>query len=89
MPTQKHTQSQLKQAYTIVTEHLSQQLLKAKENESIRLGSLGAFKKSECQMTSHLEKAYGETYVYYRINFKPFSKLKQALNNALEKKYRK
>ena len=82
-----YTQSQLKQAYSIVTEHLSQALLKAKVGESVRLGKLGSFKKTENQMTSYLASSQGQNYVYYRLLFKPFSHLKQELNQALEKKY--
>ena len=78
---------QLKAAYQIVSEHFSQALLKAKVGEPVRLGKLGSFKKSENQITSRLQNPKGQTYVYYRLLFKPFSQLKTELNQALEKKY--
>jgi hypothetical protein len=71
----------------MVSEHFSQALLKAQVGEPVRLGKLGSFKKSENQITSRLQNPKGQTYVYYRLNFKPFSKLKTELNQALEKKY--
>jgi len=83
----QYPQAQLKEAYSIVTEHLTQALLKAKVGEPVRCGALGSFKKTENQMTSYLQNEKGQRYVYYRLLFKPFSKLKQSLNQALEKKY--
>jgi hypothetical protein len=92
MPTKtNYTQSQLKQAYQIVTQDLFNLLVKAKADETIYLGARGAFgslKKSEGQVTSRLKNKAGDTYVFYRFKFTPSSKLKQALNQALEKKYR-
>jgi len=65
--------------------------VKAKTNETIYIGTLGSFgslKKTEGQMVSRLEgKSYGNTYAFYKIKFTMSSKLKQALNQALEKKY--
>jgi len=85
------TQKELKQAYQIVTADLFQRLVKAKTGKTIYLGTLGSFgslKKTEHQMTSHLEgKSYGNTYAFYRVKFTPSSKLKQELNQSLEKKY--
>lgn len=81
------TQAQLKQAYTLVTEHLAQALIKAQPNQTVRFGKLGSFKKTENQITSRLHNKKGIRYAYYRLLFKPFSGLKQELNQALEKKY--
>lgn len=88
MPTKtQYTQAELKKAYTLVTEHLAQALIKAQPNETVRLGKLGSFKKTENQITSRLHSKKGIRYAYYRLLFKPFSGLKQELNKALEKKY--
>ena len=87
----QYTEKELKQAYSLVTQDLFNRLIKAKNNETIFLGSRGSFgslKKTEHQMTSHMEgKSYGNTYAFYKFRFTPSSKLKQALNQALEKKY--
>jgi nucleoid DNA-binding protein len=84
---------EIKQAYRIVSEDLFQRLVKAKDNQTIHIGTLGSFgslKKSESQMTSHMKgKSYGKTYAFYRIKFKPSRRLKAELNKVLEKKYRK
>jgi len=87
MSKMNYPEKELKQAYTIVAEHLTQALLKAKVGEPVRCGTLGSFKKTENQITSYLQNEEGRQYVYYRLLFKPFSKLKQSLNQALEKKY--
>jgi hypothetical protein len=92
MPTPKtqHTEKEIKQAYSLVTQDLFTRLIKAQENETVFIGSRGSFgslKKSEGQTTSYLKKPRGEAYVFYRFKFTPASKLKQALNHALEKKY--
>ncbi|KLL04156.1 MAG: hypothetical protein MRECE_2c021 [Mycoplasmataceae bacterium CE_OT135] len=81
------TQAELKQAYTLVTEHLAQALLQAQPNQTVRFGKLGSFKKKENQITSRLHSKKGIRYAYYRLLFKPFKGLKQELNKALEKKY--
>ena len=83
---------EIKQAYQIVSEDLFSRLVKAKDNETIQigtLGSLGSLKKTEGLMTSHMKgnKSYGKTYAFYRIKFRPSSKLKSELNRVLEKKY--
>jgi len=82
-----YTPSQLKPAYQMVTEHFTQQLIQAPVNTPIRLGKLGSFKKTENQITSRLQNKKGIRYVYYRLLFKPYSALKQELNQALERKY--
>jgi len=91
MHTTQYTQKELKQAYQIVTADLFNKLIKAKNNETIQigtLGSLGSLKKTEGQMVSHMKgKSYGKAYVFNKIKFTMASKLKQALNQALEKKY--
>ena len=84
----QYTQKSLKEAYQIVTQDLFQRLVKAKVNEAIQIGTLGSFgslKKTECQQKCGWD---GNTYAYYRLNFRPAARLKQALNQALEKKYR-
>jgi len=88
MPTKtQYTPTELKKAYQIVTEHLSQALIKAAPNQTVRLGKLGSFKKTENQITSYLKSKKGIRYVYYRLLFKPFSQLKQELNKTLDRKY--
>jgi nucleoid DNA-binding protein len=93
MPKQNnpYTEKELKQAYSIVTQDLFNRLVKAKANQTIQIGTLGSFgslKKTEHQMTSHLEgKSYGNIYAFYKFRFSPSARLKQALNQALEKKY--
>ena len=88
MPTKtQYTPTELKKAYQIVTEHLSQALIKAAPNQTVRLGKLGSFKKTENQLTSYLHHKRGMKYVYYRLLFKPFSQLKQELNKTLDRKY--
>ena len=90
MPTKtQYTPTELKKAYQIVTEHLAQALIKASPNQTVRLGKLGSFKKTEHQLTSYLHHKRGMKYVYYRLLFKPYSALKKELNQALEKKYNK
>ena len=89
MPTKKYTLAELKRAYTIVTEHLAQELIKAQPNQTIRLGKLGSFKKTENQITSHLQNKKGIRYVYYRLLFKPYAALKTELNKTLNRKYNK
>jgi len=79
-----YTQSQIKQAYQIVTEDLFNSLLKAQDKETIRFGNLGRFKKSESLVRS---KKYGN-HIYYRISFHCFSKLKEAFHHQLSRKYR-
>ena len=84
----QYTQAQLKEAYTIATQDLFQRLVKAKPNEAIQIGTLGSFgslKKTECQQKCGWD---GNIYAYYRLSFRPSARLKQALNQALEKKYR-
>ena len=84
---------EIKQAYQIVSEDLFNRLVKAKDNQTVFLGprgTFGYFKKAEGQMTSHMKgKSYGKTYAFYRIKFKPSSRLKSELNRVLEKKYKR
>jgi len=84
-PTNHYTQSDLKTAYQIVQEDLFNSLLKMKDSESLRLGNLGKLTKKEQKQRCGWD---GQNYVYYKLNFKPFSKLKQALNEQIVKKYR-
>ena len=80
-----YTQPELELAYQIVQEDLLNSLLKAKHGESIRLTNLGKFTKKERKQKCNLDD---KNYVYYHLNFKPFSKLKAALNEQIIKKYR-
>jgi len=75
-----YTQQDIKLAHQIVQEDLLNSLSNLQDGQSLRLGSLGKFTKKEHQMRSALfKKKLGKknTFVYYRINFKPFSKLKE------------
>lgn len=86
-----YTPQDLKTAYQLVQQDLFNNLSKAKDKEIIKLGSLGKFVKSECQIKSALfkeELGDNNTFIYYRINFKPFSKLKALLTNQIINKYR-
>ena len=82
-----YTQQDLKLAYQIVQADLFNSLTNLKNGDSLRLGSLGKFTKKEYTIKSALfKKKLGDknTFVYYRINFKPFSKLKKLLINNLD-----
>jgi hypothetical protein len=48
------TQTELKQAYTIVTNDLFQKLVKAKSNQTVYLGPLGSF--GSLKKTEHKQK---------------------------------
>ena len=80
-----YTPQELKLAYQIVTQDLFNSLLKAKSGQTIRLGQLGKLTKKEAQQKCGWDQ---QNYVYCRLNFKPFSKLKTALNEQIIKKYR-
>ena len=79
-----YTQSQIKQAYQIVQQDLFNSLLKAQDKETIKLGSLGKFTKTEQGLSS---PKYGQ-HIYYKLTFRCFSKLKEAFHNQLSQKYR-
>ena len=83
----QYTEKELKQAYTIVTADLFNRLIKAKNNETIFLGSRGVF--GSLKKTEHQQKCSwdGNNYAFYKFRFSPSARLKQALNQALEKKY--
>jgi len=78
------TPAQIKSAYQIVQADLFNQLLKAKNKETIKLGNLGKFTKTEQQLSN---KKFGN-YIYYKLSFRCFSKLKAAFHNQLSKQYR-
>ena len=82
--TNHYTQQDLKAAYQIVSEDLFHSLLKAPDQQSIKLGSLGKLTKKEQKQRCGWD---GQNYVYCRVNFKPFSKLKAALNAQIISKY--
>jgi nucleoid DNA-binding protein len=86
-----YTSQDLKLAHQIVQEDLFNSLSQLKDGETIRLGSLGKFTKKEYKMKSALFKkklGHKNTFVYYRVSFKPFSKLKELLTKQIIKKYR-
>ncbi|CAG8684750.1 19799_t:CDS:2 [Racocetra persica] len=64
----QYTQSQLKQAYSMVTQDLFQRLVKAKDQEPIRFGKLGSFKKSENQTTSYLHDDQGQRLIMVKLD---------------------
>jgi hypothetical protein len=63
---------ELKQAYSLVCEDVLAKLSKASPGESIRLGSLGAFRKRHYSMVIE-----GKTYQGYQFSFRAFSALKE------------
>jgi nucleoid DNA-binding protein len=80
-----YTQQDLKTAYQIVQTDLFNSLLKAQDGQSIHFAKLGKITKRERQQKCGWDK---QNYVYYQLNFKPFTKLKQALNEQIIKKYK-
>ena len=72
MTINKPTQQRLKEAYSLVCEDLLVKLAQAQPGESVRLGSLGAFKKRAYSMLIE-----GKTYQGYQFSFRAFSALKQ------------
>ena len=84
MLTPNYSQTQIKQAYQIVTEDLFNSLLSVKDEETVKFGNLGKFTKNEQVVRS---KKYGQ-HVYYKLTFRCFSKLKEAFHNQLRKKYK-
>lgn len=86
-----YTQSDIKLAHQIVQEDLFNSLTQLEDGESLKLGSLGKFTKKEHSLKSALfKKKLGNknNFIYYRISFKPFSKLKELLTNQIIKKYK-
>ena len=86
----QYTQQDLKLAHKLVQEDLFNSLTNLEAGQSLRLGALGKFTKKEHQLRSALfKKKLGNKnkFVYYRISFKPFSKLKELLTNQIIKKY--
>ena len=86
-----YTQSDIKLAHQIVQEDLFNSLTNLQDGQSLRLGALGKFVKKKCQIKSALfkeELGDKNTFIYYRISFKPFSKLKELLTNQIIKKYK-
>lgn len=80
-----YTTQEIKLAYQIVQEDLFNSLLSAKNGQSIKLSSLGKLTKKEQKQRCGWD---GQNYVYCRLSFKPFSKLKTALNEQIVKKYK-
>jgi len=87
----QYTQQDIKLAYQVVSQDLFASLTQLKDGQSIRLGNLGKLTKKEHQMRSALfKKKLGNKnkFVYYRVSFKPFSRLKELLTNQIIKKYK-
>jgi hypothetical protein len=80
-----YTPQDVKLAYQVVTQDLFNSLLRAKNDTIIKLGSLGKLIKQERQQKCGWD---GQEYTYCSLKFKPFSKLKTALNEQIIKKYR-
>jgi hypothetical protein len=79
-----------KLAYQIVQDDLFYTLAQLKDGQSFRLGSLGKFtKKEHCLRSALFKKELGNKnkFTYYKVSFKPFSKLKELLTNQIIKKY--
>ena len=85
MKANHYTQQDIKLAYQLVQEDLINSLLAIKDGQSIKLGRFGKFTKKEQKQRCGWD---GQNYVYCKVNFKPFTKLKQALNEQIIKKYR-
>ncbi|KLL05432.1 MAG: hypothetical protein MRERV_1c126 [Mycoplasmataceae bacterium RV_VA103A] len=68
-------QSQIKQAYELVTKDLLVNLKKAKDGAIIKIGEVGTFQKK----ISRVRNTYG-VYRYYRINFQASKVLKKELD---------
>jgi hypothetical protein len=96
------TLTELQKAYQLVTKDLFNKLVKAKDEEKVTIGvvgALGAFYKNERKVKSGIvprskggklsrpSKPKLNTYVYYSLRFKPATKLKLELNKVLDKKY--
>lgn len=94
------TKVELKKAYALVTKDLFTRLVKAKDGERITVGavgSLGSLSKNERKVKSGIvplqkggrtsPRKQLNTYVYYRLLFKPSRKLKEELNKPLVRKY--
>ena len=64
--------SQLKPAYDLVCQDILTKLAQAQPGESIRLGSLGAFRKK-----AYSVEIQGKNYQGYQFSFRAFSALKQ------------
>ena len=64
--------NKLKAAYSLVCEDILNRLQKASPGESIRLGSLGAFRKRHYSIVIE-----GKTYQGYQFSFRAFGALKQ------------
>ena len=84
-PTKNYTPQEVKLAYRVVTEDLFNSLLRDKNDTTIRLGTLGKLIKQESQQKCGWDQ---KNYVYWKLKFKPFKKLKEALNEQIIKKYR-
>ena len=80
-----YTQTDLKKAYQLVQHDLFNTLLKMKNGEATRFGSLGKFTKTERKQKCGWDK---NTYAYYQIKFSMFSSLKNELDKQISKKYR-
>jgi len=80
-----YTEQELKTAYQIISQDLFTSLLKVKDGESIKLGNLGKLTKKERKQKCGWDQ---QNYVYAKVHFKPFGKLKKTLNEQIINKYR-
>ena len=81
----QYTPQDVKLAYQIVSHDLFNALLGSSSDISIKLGSLGKLIKQEKEQRCGWD---GVNYTYCSLKFKPFKKLKEALNEQIVKKYR-
>ena len=80
-----YNEKDLKTAYQIVSQDLFASLLKAQDNEAIKLGNLGKLTKKERKQKCGWDQ---QNYVYAKVHFKPFGKLKKLLNEQIINKYK-
>jgi len=80
-----YTPQDLKLAYQLVQADLFNSLLTIKNGQAIHFGKLGKFTKKERKQKCGWDQ---QNYVYANVHFKPFSKLKSALNEQLIQKYK-
>ena len=79
-----YTETELKTAYQIVTDHLFTEFLKISDGQTVRLGALGKFTK---KIRKTRMGWTNQDYLYYNFTFKPFTKLKSALDHSLTQRY--
>jgi hypothetical protein len=73
------SQTELKKAYSLVIQDLFTAFGKMKNNQAIRLNTIGTFVKKRAKTTSYLDKENPFTSVYWKISFRMSQTLKRAL----------